>query len=164
MRPRKKPVKILVFTEGTIIKHVGSFNESAHDFASYVPIGNAVEKLNIWKGQGADISYLTSRIKRSEIEQITKVLKKHGFPEGQLFFRRKGEDYKDVAERIVPDILVEDDCRSIGGMDEMTITQVRPDIKRKIISIVVKEFEGIDNLPDNIATLSIPSKATPKSR
>ncbi len=56
--------------------------------------------------------------------------------------------------RLPRDILVEDDCRSIGGADEMTITHVRPEIKTKIKSIVVEEFRGIDNLSDNIINLA----------
>ena len=35
----------------------------------------------------------------------------------------------------------------------MTITNVRPAIKKKIKSIVVKEFSGIDKLPDNVKKL-----------
>jgi len=162
-----KPIKILLFTEGTIIMHkravghsrmqiikqVKKEQESAHDYASYVPIGNAFKKLNVWKNQGAEILYLTSRKMPDEIEQIRAVLKKHGFPEGRLLFRQKDEEYKDVAERIVPDILVEDDCESIGGVDEMTITHIRLGVKKKIKSIVVKEFEGIDHLPNHIIDL-----------
>jgi hypothetical protein len=86
--------------------------------------------------------YLTSRRIPSEIKQIKPVLKMHDFPEGKLLFRQKSEDYKDVAEKIVPDILVEDDCKSIGSKDEMMITHVRPDIKKRIKSIVVKEGCG----------------------
>jgi len=36
----------------------------------------------------------------------------------------------------------------------MCITKVRPEIKEKIISVVVKEFGGIDNLPINISDFS----------
>ena len=35
----------------------------------------------------------------------------------------------------------------------MTITHISPDIKEKIKSVVIKEFEGIDRLPDNINSL-----------
>jgi hypothetical protein len=51
------------------------------------------------------------------------------------------------------DVLVEDDCESIGGADQMTITYIKPDIKNRIKSIVVKENGGIDHLPDNIEAL-----------
>lgn len=49
-----------------------------------------------------------------------------------------------------PDILVEDNCESIGGEKEMVITKVDTAIKRKIKSIPVKEFRGIDHLTGNI--------------
>lgn len=97
--------------------------------------------------------YLTSRTHSDEIEDIRFVLHKFGFPEGELFFRQEGEAYKDVAERVLPDIIVEDDCESIGGEVEMTYPHIRPDIKARIKSIVVPEAGGIDHLPDDIATL-----------
>ena len=124
-----------------------------YDFTSYVPVSNAVKKLQTWKYQGAEILYLTSRRKPEEIEAVCNVLKKHNFPDGQLLFRQKNKEYKDVAERIVPDILIEDDCESIGGIDEMTITHVKSEIKKRIKSVVIKEFGGIDNLPDKISDL-----------
>ena len=54
---------------------------------------------------------------------------------------------------MTPDILIEDDCESIGGTAEMTYPHIREDLKPKIKSIVVKEFQGFDNLPDNLAFL-----------
>jgi len=160
-------MRILIFTEGTIIMHknavghtryeivkqVEDEQEAVHDYKSYVPVGDAVKKLQNWKKDGAEILYLTSRRKPEEIKQIQNVLKKYRFPDGQLLFRQKNEEYKDVAERIIPDILVEDDCESIGGTDEMTITYVKPEIKKKIRSIPIKEFGGIDHLPDKISLL-----------
>lgn len=160
-------MKILIFTEGTIIMHksavghnregivkrVKKEQESVNDYASYVPVGRAVKKLKAWETQDAEILYLTSRRKPKEVEQIKSVLKKHDFPDGQLLFRQKDEAYKDVAEKIVPDVLIEDDCESIGGIYEMTITHIRPEIKKKIKSIVVEEFGGIDHLPDKISNL-----------
>ena len=58
-----------------------------------------------------------------------------------------------MAERETPDILIEDDCESIGGEKEMTYPHIREDLKSKIKSLVVKEFGGIDHLPDNIRML-----------
>ena len=160
-------MRILIFTEGTIIMHknavghtrdeivqqVEDKEKSVHDYKSYVPVGNAVKKLQNWKNDGAEILYLTSRRKPEEIQQIQNVLKKFNFPDGQLLFRQKNEEYKDVAEKIIPDVLIEDDCESIGGIDEMTITHVRPDIKKRIKSVTIKEFGGIDHLSDNISAL-----------
>ena len=160
-------MRILIFTEGTIIMHknavghtrdeivkqIEAKEKSVHDYKSYVSVGNAVKKLQNWKNDGAEILYLTSRRKPEEIQQIQNVLKKFKFPDGQLLFRQKNEEYKDVAERIIPDVLIEDDCESIGGIDEMTITHVKPEIKKKIVSIPIKEFGGIDHLPDKISAL-----------
>jgi len=56
-----------------------------------------------------------------------------------------------VAEKLIPDILVEDDCESIGGRQEMTYPYIRPNFKKMIKSVVVKEFGGIDHLPDKIS-------------
>ncbi len=176
-------VKILVFTEGTILtnkKWIGIPREeivkqvkkwsnlskeeleklrksgdapSPEYFAASVPIGNSVRKIGAWKKQGATIVYLTSRTKSEEIDIIRKILKKFKFPQGQLLSRKEGEDYKDVAEKVLPDIIVEDDCESIGGEEEMTYPGIREELKSKIESIVVKEFGGIDHLPDNAAEL-----------
>lgn len=136
-----------------VVKQVGNEQESVHDYKSYVPVGDAVKKLRHWRKDGAEILYLTSRRKPKEIKNIEDVLKKYGFPDGQFLFRRKAEEYKDVAEKNIPDVLVEDDCESIGGRDKMTIAHVKPEIKRKIKSIPIKEFGGIDNLPDKISAL-----------
>ncbi|MEK7513574.1 MAG: hypothetical protein AAB580_01660, partial [Patescibacteria group bacterium] len=83
-----------------------------------------------------------------------KVLAKYDFPQGEIYWRENGEAYKDVAERVMPDILIEDDCESIGGEVEMTYPHIREDLKPKIKSIVVKEFQGIDHLPDSLTELS----------
>lgn len=193
-------MKILVFTEGTILMHcnakglpqrkiieqVKNKESSVKDFSSYIPIGDAPKKLSVWKSQGAHLIYLTSRTKKDEIMQIRKALKRHAFPKGTLLYRKEGEEYKDVAQKAMPDILVEDDCESIGGIHEMTITHIKGTLKGKIIvnridfgtllcdlliakcmskvplsmhfaikSIIVKEFWGIDHLPDNISELKV---------
>jgi len=123
---------------------------SVLDYANYVPVGNSVEKLQNWKKQGFEIIYLSSHEGFEDVQKDKLVLKKFKFPKGEVVYRKNGEKYKDVAERINPDILIEDDCESIGGKDEMTITYINPKIKKRIKSIVVKEFSGIDNLSDNL--------------
>lgn len=124
------------------------------DYARYIPIGNAVDKLNGWKQQGATMYYLTSRRVKSEVETIKRILRKFNFPDSNnLFFRKTGEDYKDEAEGLCPDIIIEDDCESIGGEKEMTYPHVRRDLKQKIKSIVVKEFGGIDHIPSYTRSL-----------
>ncbi|OGD56370.1 hypothetical protein A3E73_00070 [Candidatus Beckwithbacteria bacterium RIFCSPHIGHO2_12_FULL_47_17] len=41
----------------------------------------------------------------------------------------------------------------IGGEAEMTYPHIREDLKPKIKSIVVKEFQGIDHLPEKLQDL-----------
>ncbi len=160
-------MKILVFLHGTLIMHKsgeGKTREervrqvldkdlSVLDYSSYVPVGNAVEKLRSWQAQGAEILYLSSHEIAEDVEKDKFVLEKYKFPNGQIFYRQNGETYKDIAEKVIPDVLIEDDCESIGGAKEMTITFVKPEIKWKIKSIVVKEFGGIDYLSDNLKNL-----------
>jgi hypothetical protein len=159
-------MKILVFTEGTIIMHRGGIGhtrkeivrqvkereKTIHNWTSYVPISGAVTKLEAWEKQGAQIFHLTSRTTANEVASIENVLRKYKFP-GQLLSCQEGEQYKDVAERVIPDVFVEDDCESIGGAGVMTITHVNPAIRGRIKSIIVKEFGGIDHLPDDIMAL-----------
>ena len=138
--------------------------ESIRDFASYVPIDNAVEKLKNWVRQGAKIYYLSALTENNKArgdevvgkEGLTidqEVLDRYGFPNGEIYHRPEGETYAQIAERIAPDILIEDDCESIGGAKEMTITFVKPEMRSRIKSIAVKEFGGIDRLPDDIGKL-----------
>jgi len=161
-------MKILVFTEGTIIMHPSAAGltreqrvqqsitnaEGVRDYVNYIPIRNAVKKLQVWKRQGTEIFYLTSRTAPKQIAEIKRVLEKYDFPDNQnLLYRKKGEEYKDVAEKLMPDILIEDDCESIGGEKEMTYTHIKPELKEKIKLISVKEFGGIDHLPDELEEL-----------
>lgn len=125
-----------------------------HDFKTYIPNGNPIQKILNWKQQGAEIYYLTSRTTTEEIADIRNVLNKYYFPDNQnLLYRKDDEAYKDVAERLMPDILIEDDCESIGGKVEMTYPHIKEEIKSKIKSVVIKEFGGIDHLPNDINIL-----------
>ncbi|MBU1118609.1 hypothetical protein KKH43_01865 [Patescibacteria group bacterium] len=160
-------MKILIFTEGTIIIHqsalgcdredvdkqVKNEDPSVHDFKNYIPVNNAPDKIKAWHDQGVQIIYLTSRKKQNEVRQIENVLKKHGFPSGKLLKREGKEKYKDVAEKIMPDIIIEDDCESIGGINEVTFTHISPKKRVKIKSIPIQEFDGIDHLPNSISKL-----------
>ena len=138
-----------------IVKQVMEGDTSTHDYASYIPVGNAAQKLQEWKGQGAIICYLSSHKNAKDVETDRFVLKKYAFPDGQIFYRRNREEYKDVVERIrpLPDVIVEDDCESIGGRVEMVYPNLKPELKDRIKSIVVKEFGGIDHIPDKISEL-----------
>jgi len=103
--------------------------------------------------QGATITYLTSRKDPKEIKAIRDVLTKYHFPEGELLFRKGKETYGDVTEQAAPDLIVEDDCESIGGEGEMTYPQMKAELKARIKSVIVREFGGIDHLPDSLAEL-----------
>lgn len=161
-------MKMLIFTEGTVtmqftaagvsreerVKQSIENINSVNDFRSYIPNGSAVEKLRKWKAQGVEIYYLTSRIQENEITDVKFVLEKYQFPNmHNLLYRKQGQEYKDVAEQLMPEILIEDDCESIGGENEMIYPHINPDKKEKIHSIVVREFAGIDDLPDDLHEL-----------
>ena len=138
-----------------IVKQVTEGDTSIYDYSLYIPVGNAVRKLQEWKAQGARICYLSSHRNARDVEQDKSVLKKYAFPNGEIFYRRSREEYKDVVERIrpLPGVIVEDDCESIGGKVEMVYPNLKPELKDRIKSVVVKEFEGIDYLPDRISEL-----------
>jgi hypothetical protein len=160
-------MKIMVFLHGTAIMHNAGLNKTpservrqvqvneatVHDYETYIPVGAAYEKLNNWHNQGAEIQYLSSHTEEENIEKDIRVLSRYHFPEGHVLYRHNNETYAYVAEKALPDILIEDDCESIGGEKEMTFPNIQSDIKRKIKSIVIKEFSGIDTLPDNIEDL-----------
>jgi hypothetical protein len=116
-----------------------------------------VAKLWRWNDLGARIAYLTSSRSAAEIAQDAALLKRHGFPEGALLARRQGETYGDVAGKESPDVLIEDDCESIGA-NEMTYSQIRPEQRARIKSIIVPEFGGIGHLPDSLEELIAPAR------
>ena len=139
---------IMLFAEGTILKPKSFF--SLYNHRSYIPIGNAVAKIAEWEKQGAQIVYCTSRKKR-QAQENAKLLLALGFHGTRLYYREGRQKYKDIIETVRPHVLIEDDCKSIGGSWQMCISYVSADIKRTIRSVVVKEFQGIDALPDNIS-------------
>ena len=160
-------MKILVFIEGTVLMHKGTDGinrkdiveqsknreKSVKEYFSYIPIGNCVNKLKMWKSQNVQLFYLTSRTKANEVNDMNNVLKKFDFPKGKLLFRKNKETYGNVAEKIIPDVLIEDDCESIGFVSEMTFPKIKSNIKKRVKSIIIKEFGGIDFLPDKINAL-----------
>ncbi len=163
-------MRILVFTEGTIIMHRSGLGQpreqiviqsaqgkdpALRDWSSYVPVGNAPQKLKTWISKGAELFYLTSRRSPNEVKSISSVLMKNGFPEAPLLYRRRDEQYGDVAKKAKPQIIIEDDCESIGGKEEMTYTNLKPELKKNVKSIAVPEFGGIDHLPDKVDELGV---------
>ena len=159
--------RILVFLHGTSIMHKNALglsreeivqqvkdnlDDSIPDFASYIPIGNVVEKLTKWQGQGAEILYLSSHTTPKNLKKDVIVLEHYEFPKGPIFYR-KSKTWSSVVQEANPDILIEDDCESIGGDIKMTYPNLKIELRSKINSIVLKEFGGIDHLPDNIDEL-----------
>lgn len=129
---------------------------SVHDYSSYIPVGGAIRKIQRWRNQGATIYYLSSRRVSYELDAIKQVLMRNGFPDWQnLVFRQQEETYQNVVERIMPDVLIEDDCESIGGESEMIYPNLRTDMKKKIKSLLVKEFAGIDDLADDLSNIEL---------
>lgn len=156
-------MRILAFLPGTTLMHANGAGQSREErveqvkrgedlkgIVTYVPVGDAARKLQSWRQQGAEIVYLSPE---RQIEQAPAVLATHHFPDGLVAFRAPGETWQDVVARVQPDILIEDDCESIGGEPEMTFPQLQPGLQAGITSIVVKEFGGIDHLPDDLAAL-----------
>ncbi len=157
----------MVFLHGTAIMHksglgktpeergkqVEENEESVRQYEDYIPVDNADEKLRMWQQQGAEIIYLSSHQKEDDIEKDVKVLLNYNFPDGPVLYRRGKETYAEIAEKIMHDVLIEDNCKSIGGESEMTFPHINPQKKKLIKSIVVNEFSGIDDLPDDINQL-----------
>lgn len=137
----------MIFAEGTIVKPKSMLTLYNHHL--YTPIGNAVDIIKEWQRKGANIIYCTSR-KKKQADDMAKLLKKHGFVGTFLIAREAGENYADIVEALKPNILIEDDCKSIGGTWQMCITKVKPELKAQIKHIVVPEFKGIDNISLNI--------------
>lgn len=160
-------MKIMVFLHGTAIMHksglgktpdergkqVEENEESVHRYDDYVPVGNADRKLRMWVQQEAEIVYLSSHQNEEDIRKDIKVLSTYNFPDAPVLYRHGKETYAEIAERVMPDVLIEDNCESIGGESEMTFPHINPQKKKLIKSIVVNEFSGIDDLPDDINQL-----------
>lgn len=137
------------------VRQVEENEPSVHRYDEYIPVGKANEKISKWKKQGAEIIYLSSHRDIKSVEKDKQVLEKFNFPDGQVLFRHLFQSYAKVAEKVMPDVLIEDDCESIGGEVQMTYPHISSDKKKLIKSIVVKEFSGIDSLSDNLDRLLI---------
>lgn len=115
-------MRLLIFLHGTTIMHKGGENclreervkqvqlnePSVKDYDSYIPIENAPQKIKTWANQGAEIAYLSSHKIPTDLKKDELVLKKYQFPKGEIYIRQGEETYADVAERVMPDILIED--------------------------------------------------------
>jgi hypothetical protein len=140
-------MRILVFTEGIIV------DDRERD-GEWRMVGDAARKLQAWARNGATIVYMSSKREKETLEKVRRTLRDGGAPSGELFFRSDTEDYGQTAERARPDIIVEDDCKSIGGVAQMTYPKLKNELRRKVKQVVVPEFEGVDLLPDDPTELA----------
>lgn len=62
-------------TREEIVRQVWSINSIIKNFAEYIPIKNAVEKIQKWEKQGYKIIYFSSRRKIEQLNDIRGVLK-----------------------------------------------------------------------------------------
>lgn len=160
-------MRLLIFIEGTILMHAGGAGRSraeavrqvqeghaaVSNLHSYVPVQAAQAKVQHWEAQGAEIHYLTSQRDRDDISVVLGLLQHHGFPVGVVHFRGPEESYAHVAERVGPDVIIEDDCESIGGEAEMVHPNLQPQWQQAVLGIRVPEFGGIDHLSDSLREL-----------
>lgn len=165
-------MKILIFTEGTILIHASSQGKSREeiiqqvkgndssidDYQNYVPIKNAVQTIKKFVDAGHQVCYITSRRAGNQINQIREVLNKFDFPKGELYYRQGDEQYRDVVLMVgtrrgafVPDLIIEDDCESIGGYEETIKYQIEKERAEArsyngMKFIIIEEFTGIDDI------------------
>lgn len=137
--------KIMIFSEGTILKPKHNNFFSRINVNGYVPIGNAKEIIKNWQEQGYEIIYLTSQKGRKAMGMAQR-LDELGFVGSMVGYRQIRQDYATLIKEERPDILIEDDCKSIGGERHMCITQLSDELKKSLKHIVVEEFKGIDDV------------------
>ena len=135
--------RIMIFIEGTTF--YTKFPMFLFSKYGYKPIGRAIEIVNGWQKQGYEI-YLCSYVCKRRYKYIKRIIDFYGMKYTEILCREKREQYSEIVERIKPDILIEDDCKSIGGQKEWCITNVREEFKERIHSIIVPEFKGIDDV------------------
>ena len=131
LKPR---MKILVFLHGTAIMHAAALGRTRGEqrvqqvlerpvrvsvtFASYVPTDDAVAK-TAWPGPAKARAFCTSVPTRapSDVAVDRAVLARHGFPDRpRSSTAGRIATYADGRRgRALPDVLIEDDCESIGG-------------------------------------------------
>lgn len=137
--------KIMIFVEGTILKPKYNNILSRIMVNSYIPIGNAIEILKKWQEEGYEIIYLTS-LKGKRAMTMARHLDELGFTGSMVGYRQKCQDYATLIKEELPDILIEDNCKSIGGEKNMCYELLSDELRKEIKHIVVEEFDGIDDV------------------
>lgn len=139
--------KIMIFIEGTTFytkPFLFLFSKKG-----YEPLGKSIKIVNDLFDRGNEI-YLCSYVRKNRYSFIKSIMDYYKVKYTQILCRDKGENYSDLVEHVRPDILIEDDCTSIGGEKEWCITNVREDIRTNIKSIIIEEFTGIDHIEKEI--------------
>lgn len=135
--------KIMIFIEGT------TFYTKPVLFLftkkGYLPIGQSIKIINDLYDKGNEI-YLCSYVRKNRYIFIQSIMDYYKVKYTKILCRDKNEEYSHLVERIQPDILIEDDCKSIGGEKNWCITNVKEEIKQNINSIIVEEYSGIDHI------------------
>ena len=138
--------KIMIFVEGTILKPRFENNIlSRISVTNYVPIGDAINTLKKWQEEGYEVIYLTS-LKGRGAMKMAQHLDELGFTGSMVGYRQKNQDYATLIKEELPDILIEDNCSSIGGEENMCYNLLSEKLKKEIKHIVVEEFKGIDDV------------------
>ncbi len=139
-------------------------DQTIFDFENYIPIGKANEILSNWSKNKNEVIYMSSHRNKKDMEKDIAVLKKYNFPLGKVLHREKFSGYKKLVKQEAPDVIIEDDCKCIGQWiknkypylpmpmvnwlktREMVYPHLPNRLKKKIQSIVLEEFIGIDNI------------------
>lgn len=80
---RKYSKVIMIFAEGIILRPKSIFSLYNHN--AYVPIGECVDIIKQWQGQGAQIMYCTSR-KNRQAQDRAHLLDSLGFVGARLYY------------------------------------------------------------------------------
>lgn len=137
--------KIMIFVEGTILKPKYNNILSRISMTTYIPINNAIETLKKWQEEGYEVIYLTS-LKGRRAMKMAQHLDELGFTGSMVGYRQKNQDYATLIKEELPDILIEDNCLSVGGEQNMCYNLLNDELKKEIKHIVVEEFKGIDDV------------------
>jgi hypothetical protein len=160
-------MKVGVFLHGTAIMHAAAAgverdervrqvrrrDPSVLEFASYVPTPGTAGKLAAWERHGAALVYLSSHRRSDDIRADEAVIRRYRFPAGPVHGRHEDEDYGALVERLGLDVLVEDDCDSIGGAAKTCAAQLSLAVSQSVRCLVLPEFGGLAGLPDDPAKL-----------
>lgn len=112
------------------------------------PIKNAIEKINKWVEQGAEIMYLTSAVKFTEVKAAKDAVKNANFPGDTVHSRREGESFREVLDGLTPNVFIE-----LENPDELISAKLPVD--SSVFTIVVKPGDSLEHLPESLDDLKV---------